>query len=290
MSEYFIHLGILVCIYLILSQSLNLAFGKGGLFNLAHAAAYAVGAYATAILSTELEVGTFRCLLFSMLFSGLTAIIVGAISLKLTKDYFAIGTLAFASIVQALLINWKDLTRGVLGISDIPRPVVGEIDFYQNINFLIFAALCAIAVNAASYLFFYNSYGRSLSAQAEFDEAAQALGKDTRIIRLVSFFIGCACAGLAGSLFAYYLNYIDPSSFAFSEMVFVMTIVVVGRPGSFWGCIAATFFLVLLPEPLRFLEIPSSILGPMRQLLHSLILFFIVWINREKLFPVQRRV
>jgi branched-chain amino acid transport system permease protein len=73
-------------------------------------------------------------------------------------------------------------------------------------------------------------------------------------------------------------------------MVFVLTIVIVGKPGSFWGVILASVFLVILPEPLRFIEIDSSILGPMRQLLYALILFGIVWWKRKTIFPEQREV
>lgn len=119
-GDYAVHLYILIGIYLILSQSLNLNFGLGQLFNLAHVAAYAIGAYTTALLSTELGFGLFRCLVASMLFSALLAILLGAIALKLSQDYFAIGTIAFSAIITALLINWKSLTRGVLGIPGIP--------------------------------------------------------------------------------------------------------------------------------------------------------------------------
>lgn len=92
--QYFVHLAILVGIYLILAQSFNLTFGLGRLFNLAHVAAYSVGAYTTALLSTEAGCGFFRCLAASTLLSALFAILIGAISLKLSSDYFAIGTLA----------------------------------------------------------------------------------------------------------------------------------------------------------------------------------------------------
>ena len=95
---------------------------------------------------------------------------------------------------------------------------------------------------------------------------------------------------LAGSFFAYYINFIDPSSFGLHEMVFILSIVVLGKPGSFWGVVAATFFLVLLPEPLRFLEIDSSILGPMRQFLYAAVLFLVVYLRRGSLFPVERLV
>jgi branched-chain amino acid transport system permease protein len=287
--EYAIHLAIMVGIYMIFAQSFNLAFGLGRLFNLAHVAGYAVGAYTAALLSTN-GWPFVVCVLASVFFSGLFALLVGLISLKLTQDYFAIGTLAFSAIVTALLINWKSLTRGVLGIPGIPRPELAGIDFNQNSNFLALTAVLVAAVQILLWFTFNSPFARSLRSQGESEYSSLALGKDTRRIRNISFFSSSALAGLAGALFAYYINYIDPSSFTLTEMVFVLTIVVVGRPGSFWGCLAATAFLVLLPEPLRFIEISPSILGPMRQLLYALLLFAVVFVNRKKLFPSQREV
>lgn len=289
-SDYGIHLAILISLYLILAQSLNLTFGLGQLFNLAHVASYAIGAYATALLSTECESPVWICGLTSMLLSGLFAILLGGISLRLSTDYFAIGTLAFSSVVSALLINWRSLTHGVLGIPGIPRPELFGIDFYQNSNFLILIGGCAILVQVCFFLLYRSPFGRSLRALAEFERAAASLGTDTALIRNMAFFISSATAGLAGSFFAYYLNYIDPSSFSLAEMVFILTIVIVGRPGSFAGVIGATVFLVILPEPLRFLDISSAYLGPMRQLLHALILFAVVWWKRDTLFPQRRQV
>ncbi len=342
LSDYSVHLAILVGIYLILAQGFNLTFGVARLFNLAHIAAYAVGAYTTALMSTDFTIwlplhsvssqeactelctcvgsacfalgfepvqlggySFFPCIFASIALSGLFAVSIGAISLRLTQEYFAIGTIAFASVISALLINWKSLTRGVLGIPGIPRPRSDILDyflsrwvtdynsenfFYTNSNFLVLLLIFVIIVQGYCWLLFRSSFARSLRAQAESEVASLALGKKTRIDRNVCFFISSATAGLAGSFFAYYLNYIDPSSFAFPEMVFVLTIVVVGSPGAFWGVIAATFFLVLLPEPLRFTHIDSSILGPMRQLLHALILFGVVYWKREAIFPVERKI
>lgn len=289
-SAYYIHLAILIGIYLILAQGFNLTFGPGRAFNLAHVAAYSVGAYVTALLSTESGAGFFICIALSMLLSGLFAFLVGAISLRLAHEYFAIGSLAFSSLVTALLINWKSVTRGVLGIPGIPRPQFLGIDFYDNNNFLVLVYVAVLAVLGFLYVFFVNGFSRSLKAQAEFKEGALALGKDVRQLKNYGFFIASMVAGLAGSLFAYYINYIDPTSFALSEMVFVLTIVVVGKPGSFWGVIAGTVFLVLLPEPLRFIELPPSLIGPLRQLIYALILYLVVFVNRESLFPRERRV
>jgi len=288
--EYILHLAILVGIYLILAQSCNLTIGLGRLFNLAHVASYALGGYVTALASTELEMGFERCLISSALVAGLFATLLGGIALRLAGDYFAIGTLAFASIVSSLLINWKSVTKGVLGIPGIPRPEIAGVALYDNVQFGCLLGVIVIASLVILYCVFSSPFGRVLRGQAEDQLAMMALGRDVRLINTLGFLIASVFAGVAGSMFAYYINYIDPSSFSFSEMVFLVTIVVVGSPGSFWGCIAATFFLVLLPEPMRFIELPSSILGPMRQMIHSLVLLAVVWLNRAKLFPIQREV
>ena len=289
-SEYSVHLAILVGIYLILAQSLNLTVGMGQLFNLAHVASYAIGAYTAALLSTEHGYSFWSCAALGTILSGLFALALGAISLRLSTDYFAIGTLAFSSVVSALLINWKTLTHGVLGIPGIPRPEILGVDFYDNTNFLILLFGAVVLSQIFFYLVIKSPFGRSIKALAEYESAAAALGKSPSRTRTIAFCLSSSAAGLAGAFFAYYLNYIDPSSFNLGEMVFVLTIVIVGRPGSFFGVVGATVFLVLLPEPLRFLEINSAYLGPARQLLHAIILFGVVWWKRDTLFPQQREV
>jgi branched-chain amino acid transport system permease protein len=289
-SDYGIHLAILIALYSILVQSLNLTFGLGRLFNLAHVASYALGAYATAILSTTAESPFWVCILVSMLISGLFALTLGAISLRLSTDYFAIGTLAFSSVVSALLINWKDVTHGVLGIPGIPRPELFGIDFYTNSNFLVLISVFALFTQLFFYIAQTGPFGRTLRALAEYEQAASTLGKDTRMVRNFAFFFSSAAAGLAGSFFAYYMSYIDPSSFSLSEMVFILTIVIVGQPGSFFGVLGGTVLLLLIPEALRFVDISSAYLGPARQMLYAVILFGIVWTRRDSLFPKQRQV
>lgn len=288
--QYLIHLAIMIGIYMIVAQGFNLCFGVGRLFNLAHVAAYSLGAYATALLSTEADAGFFRCMLASMLIAALLSLLVGRISLKLSQDYFAIGTLAFSSVVSALLVNWKSVTHGVLGIPGIPRPVVFGFDCGENLAFLILVAGVALVVQIALYLISKGSFARQLRAQAEFDFAAKSLAVDTQQVRSWSFVVSSAVAGIGGCLFAYYMNYIDPSSFMLNEMVFVLTIVVVGSPGSFFGCLIGTIFLFLLPEPLRFIDFEPGVLGPMRQLLYALILLGVIFWRRDSLFPVRREI
>lgn len=289
-NPYALHLEVMVGIYLILCQGFNLTFGLGKLLNFSHVAIYGIGAYTTALLATKLEMGFATCLLASVVLCGLFSLLLGAISLRLSRDYLAIGTLAFSGVVAALLVNWRALTNGVLGIPGIPRPMILGATIEANDEFVLLVLLLVVFSLSFLAAFFFGPYSRKLRALAEFEESAQALGIKTVFIRNVAFVVGSMMAGLAGALFASYLNYIDPSSFMLSEMIFVLTIVIVGRPGSFFGGIGATVFLVLLPEPLRFLEIDSSILGPMRQLIYALILYAVVIVRRETLFPYRREV
>ncbi|MCB0358499.1 MAG: branched-chain amino acid ABC transporter permease [Bdellovibrionales bacterium] len=288
--EYVIHLSILVCIYLILAQSLNLSFGRGRLLNLAHVALYGIGAYCTALLSTELGYGFWVCAPVSMAISAFAALLVGLISVKLSHDYFAVGTLAFAAMVTALMNNWRSLTRGVLGIPGIPRPTILDLDFYDNSIFFTFSLILVACSFAVLGLCFRGRLARKLAMQAEDEQAAQALGVDVRATRNDAFIISALFAGLAGCLYSYYLNFIDPSTFGLDEMVFVLSIVIVGRPGSFWGTVGATVFLVLLPEPLRFLQFDPGIIGPARQLIYATVLFLTIYQRRYSLFPPKRTI
>lgn len=289
--EYHIHLGILILIYLLLAQSLNLTFGLGKLLNLAHIASYSIGAYTTAIIAVEpYQQSFFVCLSSSFILSGLFAVLIAAISFRLDHDYFAIGTIAFAAVVNAVLINWKELTKGVLGIPGIPRPKLLGFSFESNLSFSLllffFVAISLLAI----YVIFKSRFALFLRAQSENQYSTMALGISPATIRNICFVISSALAGLAGSFFAYYMTYIDPSSFTLHEMVFVLSIVIIGFSGSFYGVCLSTIFLVLLPESLRFFNMPPSILGPMRQLLYSLILFAVVSWQKEKLFPKRRSI
>ncbi|MCB0319983.1 MAG: branched-chain amino acid ABC transporter permease [Bdellovibrionales bacterium] len=161
--EYIIHLSILICIYSILAQSFNLNFGLANQFNLAHISSYAIGAYTTALLSTEHQCGMILTVFSSMAASGIFALLVGAISFRLTQDYFAIGTLAFSAFVSAIIINWKSLTRGVLGIPGIPRPELLDVNFYDNGNLLTLFGTGVVI----SHLFFSYSFGAPIQEVLE---------------------------------------------------------------------------------------------------------------------------
>jgi branched-chain amino acid transport system permease protein len=290
--NYALHVGILIGIYLILSQSLNLILGLGQLFNLTHIASYAIGAYTFALLSTYLGINSIICVASALFLNSLLVVLVAMLSIRLEQDSFTIGTLALSLIVGAVLTNYQSVTNGVLGVTGIPRPAIGEIDFTDNVNFFLLTLICTLGCLFVLFIFFQNGFSRSFRAQAEYDKATLALGYNTHCIRFIGLLVASSCATIAGTLFASYVGYIDPSSFNFTEMIFVLTITIVGNtgsfwPGSFWGVVAATIFLVILPEPLRLIVLPPGVIGPARQMFYAIILFGVLCCKRNKIFSTR---
>ena len=281
-SAYLIHLSILICIYIILAISLQLAVGFTGLLNLGHIAFYAIGAYTSALLA--LAGYPFW---FCILAAGIMAMIFGfLLSLPINKikgDYLALATMGFSFVVYAVLLNWTDLTNGPLGLPGIPKPQLFNFDFSQNYNFLILAAVIALISYIIIKLITISPFGKVLESIRDNEQAAKILGKNTFKMKVYAMVISAFFAGIAGSLYAYYITYIDPSSFTIMELIPVLSIVIVGGLASLEGTIVAAVILTLLPEPLRFIGFPSSIVGPARQIIYALFLLLIL-ISKPKGF------
>lgn len=288
--EYFYHLAILVLINILLAQSLNLTFGLGRMLNLSHIASFAIGAYVTALTYTTSEISYLGILGLSMIASGILALCLGWVSLRLSGDYFAIATIAFTSFISALLINWRSVTKGVLGVTGIPRPIIWGLELNDNSQFLLFLSFLVLGALVFLYRLFNTEFSRRVRSIANDSVSSAALGINATSTNLIAFIISAFCAGGAGSIYAVYINYIDPSVSALSESIMILCMVVIGQPGSFWGCIVATIFLTLLPEPIRFLDVPSSILGPARQLIYAAILWGVLYRYRYTIFPTERKV
>jgi branched-chain amino acid transport system permease protein len=274
-SSYLIHLLILIGIYLILAISLQLSVGFTGLLNLGHIAFYAIGAYTSALLA--LNGFSFW---FCFLSAGILAMIFGfLLSLptnKLKGDYLALATMGFSFVVYAVLLNWTSLTRGPLGLPGIPKPKIWGISFSDNFSFLILVAIIALISYLIIKRITISPFGKVLEAIRDDELAVRVLGKNTFKMKSLALMISSFFAGIAGSLYAHYITFIDPSSFTLLQLIPVLSMVIIGGLGSLEGTIIVTIILTLLPEPLRFIGFPSSIVGPARQILYALILLLIL--------------
>ena len=273
--EYLTHLAILFFIYAILGVSLNLVVGYTGLLSSAHAAFYGIGAYATAIALTSLHINFFLSLAAGIIITGIIAFLIGIVLSRFRGDYYALVSLGFNVIVYSVLLNWQGLTRGPLGMPGIPRPEF-VFDFSSNISFLILSFLFVIVIYIISRFLVASSFGRVLKAIREDEQAVQVFGYNTNYYKLAIFVISAGMAAAAGSLFASYITFIDPSSFTVMESVFILAVIILGGLSNLRGSILGAFILVLLPEALRFAGFPQAIAAQMRQVVYGLCLIFLM--------------
>ncbi len=274
--EYLIHLSILFSIYAILGVSLNLVIGYAGLLSVTHAAFYGIGAYTTAIFLTKSNIGFFSSLILGIAIAVVISLLIGIILSKFKGDYYALGTFGFNAIIFAIFLNWQNMTRGSLGIPGISRPELFDIDFENNLNFLILAVILLILIYFSSRFVINSSFGRVLKAIREDETAIAVFGYNTLYFKLLIFIISAAMAAVAGSLYASYITFIDPSSFQLTESMFILTIIILGGLANLRGSILGALFLILLPEILRFVGFPSDIEAQMRQMVYGIVLIILM--------------
>lgn|SRR3989338_6533706 len=282
-SYYIVHMLILAGIYIIVTVSLNLALGFTGLLNLGHVAFFGIGAYTSALLNMA-GIPFF----FSMIVGGLFAAVFGYLLVlatnKLRGDYLALATLGFSFVIHSLMLNLVSITKGPLGIPGIPKPSFFGISIASNYAYLGFVYLITVVCVWIIYKIVRSPFGRLLQATRDDELGLRVLGKNTFMLKAKSMMLSAFFAGIGGSLFAHYISYIDPASFTITELILMLTILIVGGIGSIKGSISATFLILLIPEMLRFLDLPSSVVGPGRQILYALMLILILLFRPRGLF------
>lgn len=286
--EYLINLAILFCIYGTLALSLNMVVGMAGLLSLAQAAFYGIGAYAAAIGMTELGLGFFSTLLLGMLANGILAFVVGKILSRFQGDYYAIVSAGLSVIVFSILLNWKDLTNGPLGIFGIPKPEIGSFRLVSNFSYLVLC-LAAVALSCGIYVLFdRSSFGRTLKALREDEQLTRLQGYNTKHFKSIVFVVSAMMSGIAGAMFASYISFIDPSTFQLKEGIFLFTIIIVGGLSSAKGSIVGALILISLPEVLRFIGLPYETAAQLQQIIYGALLVLMMILRPQGLFGKYR--
>ena len=287
--DYILHLGILICIYTILAQSLSLVAGYSGQISLAHAGFYGIGAYTTALLSVNHNLPVLLNLILALVLSGIIAYVVAKVAVKTVDDYYIIITLGIQIVVFSIMNNWQEVTRGPLGIPGIPPFKILGYAFDAKISFLLLAAFFTAFVWFVLYSLSKSPFGRVLRALSEDEVYTKSLGKNVHAAKIISFVISGMLASIAGVLYAHYISYIDPTSFTLEESIFILSIVIIGGMRNLKGIFFASAFLVLLPEALRFVGMPSSIAANMRQIFYGIALIVVIWkMNGKKQISLQK--
>jgi len=231
---YVCDLIVYIGIFGIVSLSLNLEFGFAGLANFGKVAFFLIGAYTYALLS-QIGVPFYLCLIASALISAVFGLLISLPALRLRADYLAIAVLAFGEILRLIMKSEKWLAGGNWGIAVSPIfPWTGSHLIYrlENIGLVGFCLfICFLVVQ----LLANSPYGRAMRAIREDEIAAEALGKDRAKFKAQALMLGSAMAGVAGGLYAQYLQYALPGMFMPMVTFTVWIMVLLGGPANNWG-------------------------------------------------------
>lgn len=285
MEAYLGYLAVTTLIYVILGVSLNLIMGSAGMFSVAHAAFMALGAYATGLTTLGRGWGFFPSLALGMVVAAVVGMAVAAASLRLRGNYYVIASFAFQVILVTVLLNWTALTRGPMGLPGIPKPRVLGVAFESYAAFLVPTAVVTALCCLAAWRLAQAPYGRVLRAMREDEAAVESLGKSVTYYKVSVFAAGCAMAAAAGSLMAAHLSYISPQLFGIEESMFILSIVVIGGLGNFWGPWLGAPVMLLVPEALRFLDLPAEVGANVRQMIFGALLVLFVLFRPGGLVP-----
>ena len=281
--NYILHLLIMIGIYLLLAYGLNLVVGFGGLLSLCHAVFYGIGAYASTLLMVKAGVTFLPAVFMGMAFTALFAFLIGIPALRFRGDSFVLVTLGIQMIVFTILYNWVDLTRGPYGIPGIPRPKVAGYEISSLPEYLLLVGAVVLLSVVVLFALYRAPFGLALKALRDDEMAAEGLGKSPVQMFLYAFVISALFASLAGSLYATYVTYIDPTSFTLDESIFLLAILLVGGAGNKKGAFVGTVFMILLPEALRFLGLPDTVAPNVRQMIYGLTLIVLMFFRPQGL-------
>lgn len=264
-DRYIIGVAITVMVYACLGLGLNVVVGLCGLLDLGYIAFYGVGAYTYALLSLHFGLSFWLCLPCSMAVAMTAGCIIGYPTLKMRGDYLAIVTLGFGEIVRLILNNWNGLTGGPNGILRVARPTILIPDWASGLSFEAYSLKSPVALYSiivgftlftiiGVYRLNYSRIGRAWEAMREDETAAELMGVNTYMFKLLAYAMGAMFGGLAGAFFAAWQGSIFPSSFSFIESAMVLAMVVLGGMGSLPGVILGSVVLIALPEAFREIQ------------------------------------
>lgn len=302
-------------LYIMLALGLNIVVGYAGLLDLGYIAFFAVGAYNYALLSSPqfgLHWPVWVVLPLGALLACIFGVLLGAPTLRLRGDYLAIVTLGFGEIIRIFLNNLNapvNITNGPQGISMIDPVQSGGISLGAtqvvfgielpsvHLYYYLFLLFTLLVVFVSLRL--ENSrIGRAWMAIREDEVAAEAMGINTRNIKLLAFAMGATFGGLSGGLFAGFQGFISPESFGLMESIMILCMVVLGGMGNIGGVVLGGVLLVLLPEALRNGAGPAqewlfgkTLVDPesLRMLLFGLALIVVMLVRPSGLWPSTQR-
>jgi len=278
-----------VGIYGILAMSFTLVHGTAGMFTVAHAAFFGIGAYGTALLVPVLGPGWVPLgIVAGSLLASAFAVIVGFAALRERGQYLMLVTFSVQIIFSVAALNLP-FTGGDNGIGSIPSLGIGGLTAKNPVAAMVVVLTLVVGVYVLLRYILRSSLGRLLRAIREDEYAVEALGANVFAAKMFAFVVSAGLAGFAGAVFAHHASYINPVSFSFEVAILIVTISVLGGQYSLLGALAGALIVVWLPYLIDFLGIESVKVSAITQLIYGLVLIVVLFIRPSGIVPEHLR-
>jgi len=279
---------ILIGIFVILATSFNLIIGFGGLMSIAHPIFFALGAYTSGLATIHLGLPIGLAMPMGALVALAASILLSLPALRVSGDYLVIASIGVQLGVLQIIKN-LDWTGGPGGLVNIPPLFagVGRVPAFAYVAIVLTSALASILLVR---WIVGGDYGRAITAMRDDEEAFKALGRNAVSMKIVLFAVGSGLAGYAGGLYAHYFLYVTPEQFEILYSSAMLTMVVVGGLGTIWGPALGAVLLETLPQAVKFLDFPSSVMAPLQGILFTGLVLFFLFARPEGLVGVRREL
>lgn len=289
----------LVLIAVIGAVGLNIVTGTAGLISLGQAGFLAIGAYTTGILTTSYGWGLASAMLASGVASAAASLLVGIPSLRLKGLYLAITTLAFSIIVVHLINDADSLTGGSSGLP-VRRPdLLGVVPMRSQMAMYFLSLAVAVLVILATLNLLRCRVGRAWAALHDYDIAATLMGINLVRYKLLAFAVSAFIVGLAGSLMALNIRYLNTDSFGLILSIEAIAMIIVGGLGSVRGAVLGAILITLLPDLSRWVlgqfgsftgSLASGSAAEIKGIIYALVIMFFLRIEPEGLNHQWKRI
>jgi len=255
LGNYWLGVANLIGITLIAATGLNILIGYCGQLSIGHAGFIAVGAYTSAVLTNRLELPFLVGLICAGFTAGLIGLIFGIPSVRVKGFYLAITTIAAQFIIIWVINHWSAVTGGFVGIK-VPYASIGGFVFRSEASqFYLIISIAVLATFLAKNLA-RTRVGRAFIAIRDNDLAAEVMGINLFYYKLLAFFIGCFLAGIAGSLLAHWIGFMNAEQFSLTESILYIGMIIIGGLGTTLGPILGVVFIRLLQQVLTVEVVP----------------------------------
>ncbi len=242
---------VLLCIWVVLSLSLNFVTGFAGQLALGHSAFVVLGGYAGSLLMLNYGVSFWVAVLFGGVFAFMSGLILGLMSMRLRGDYLGMVTMGFAEIVRILAVNLTSITRGPMGLPGIPRVSIFGYTFNNELPYVYLILLFTLLTYLGIDRLLFSRFGRACLAIRDDEAAAEAMGIKSYQYKVLAFCISAGFAGFIGVFYASWITLFSPDTFTNTDSIMMSAMITLGGIGSIYGPFVGGSVIGAIPELLR---------------------------------------